>query len=340
MKKITLLISLLGVLLLAGCQQKNQIIAGPKNVYYDNDTFILSWDSVEGAIEYELVINDEKHRLTTTSFDLKDYDHGVYRIKVKAFLTNKESIYTSTQSFFVNKVTHVYMYTDKNKIYWNAIENATYVLSYQEMFSQVVTNLQPKTNEFKIPDELKDKNTLITLKTYYDKQLLVTSTLELNFNMVLGFYESDYEIEVSNPKEIYINGVLVEEGFSLTPNKVILSKELIAAYRGETQVSVTGDSNISHNIYFTNEILVLLTDKTQTYQGEDIVYEFKLNGFDFVSEAVFDGMFTFEDGTLTIFKEYFETIKEFNPNKTFIGVNVVFKKGEEHTILVYLEILL
>ncbi|MDD4469011.1 MAG: hypothetical protein PHR29_03620 [Acholeplasmataceae bacterium] len=59
-----------------------------------------------------------------------------------------------------------------------------------------------------------------------------------------------------------------------------------------------------------------------------------------MSEAVFDGMFTFEDGTLTIQKEYFETIKEFNPNKTFIGVNVVFKKGEEHTILVYLEILL
>ena len=141
MKKITLLISLLGVLLLVGCHSQNQIIAGPKNVYYDNDTFILSWDSVEGAIEYELVINDEKHRLTTTSFDLKDYDHGVYRIKVKAFLTNKESIYTSTHSFFVNKVTHVYMYTDKNKIYWNAIENATYVLSYQEMFSQVVTNL-------------------------------------------------------------------------------------------------------------------------------------------------------------------------------------------------------
>jgi len=340
MKKITLLISLVGVLLLVGCQNQNQIIVGPKNIYYDNDTFILSWDSVEGAIEYELVINDEKFRVTTTSFDVKDYDHGVYRVKVKAILSNKESIYTSTQSFFINKVTHVYMYTDKNKIYWDNIVDATYVLSYSEMFSQDVTSVQPKTNEFKIPDVLKDTNTLITLKTYYNKQLLVTSTLQLNFNMVLGFYESDYEIEVSNPNEVYINGNLVEEGFSLTPNKVVLSKELIAGYSDETQVSITGDSNISLNVYFTNEILVLLTDKTQTYQGEDIVYEFILNGFDLVSENVFDGLFTFEDGTLTIQKEYFETYKESNPDKTFIWVNVVFKKGEQHTILVYLEILL
>lgn len=340
MKKITLIISLLGVLLLVGCQNQNQIIAGPKNVYYDNDTYILSWDSVEGAIEYELVINDEKQRLTTTTFDLKDYDHGVYLIKVKAILTNKESIYTSTHSFFINKVTDVYMYADKNKIYWNDIVGAIYVLSYKEMFSQEVTTVQPKTNEFKIPDVLKDTNTTITLKTYYNKQLLMTSTLELNFNMVLGFYESDYEIEVSNPNALYMNGVLVEEGFSLIPNKVILSKELIADYSGETQVSVTGDSNCSQNVYFTNEILVLLTDKTQTYQGEDIVYEFILNGFDFVSEDVFNGMFTFEDATLTIQKEFFETYKEPNPNKTFFGINVVFKKGETHTILVYLEILL
>lgn len=81
-----------------------------------------------------------------------------------------------------------------------------------------------------------------------------------------------------------------------------------------------------------------MSNETQVYTGKDIVYEFILNGFEFSSTNVMDGMFSFNDSTLTIDNEYFEAYKLTNPEATYIGIHVVFKKGSEHTKLIYLRV--
>lgn len=339
MKKIAFVLTLLSLLLLVGCKESKGIIVGPKNLNYNNETYVLSWDKVEGALKYEVVINDTDTLKTSETFiSLESLEHGIYRIKVKAILKDQESLYSNSNNYFINKVKNIYMHTDKEKIYWDFVDDATYILSYKEMFNQNEVIINPKNAEFKIPEDLRDKNTVITLKTYYQDQLLVTATLELNFNTELGFLTKDFVIDINEANRVYINGVLIEEGIVIEDSKVILTKDLIGNYKGQTQVSVTGKTNISKNVYFTSELVELITSETQVYRGEDIVYEFILNGFEFSSINIVDGVFSFNGSTLTIDKEYFEAYKLSNPESTYIGMHVVFKKGSEHTKLIYLRV--
>lgn len=81
MKKIAFVLTLLSLLLLVGCKESKGIIVGPKNLNYDNETYVLSWDKVEGALKYEVVINDTDTLKTSETFiSLESLEHGIYRI--------------------------------------------------------------------------------------------------------------------------------------------------------------------------------------------------------------------------------------------------------------------
>ena len=77
------------------------IVASPKNVKLEGS--VVSWDIVAGANQYIVFVNDEQHRQTTNSMDLKtlNLDAGNYEIRIKAVIDTKTSIFSESLNYLV-----------------------------------------------------------------------------------------------------------------------------------------------------------------------------------------------------------------------------------------------
>src|SRR5690554_4601313 len=77
------------------------VIAAPGNVKLEGS--VVSWDSVDGANQYIVFVNDEQHRQTATSIDLKTLklDAGNYEVKIKTVIDTKTSIFSEILNYVV-----------------------------------------------------------------------------------------------------------------------------------------------------------------------------------------------------------------------------------------------
>lgn len=74
------LLSLLFIFLLVACSAKT--LSTPKNLRIEDD--VLSWDKVDNASKYVILIDEDEYSSKANNFDLSFLEAGTYEIKVKA----------------------------------------------------------------------------------------------------------------------------------------------------------------------------------------------------------------------------------------------------------------
>lgn len=153
---------------------------GPTNFAYDNDSFILSWDAIENAIEYHVSISEINYSkvINTNSIDLTSLAlaNGTYTVEVNAILfengtytiegLEEDYVYpdysvatidytkTSTFDFNVNvSLTKLSaptnIVTSYDKITWDAVDNA---VGYEVYFVEDDQTITVTSNELVFKD--------------------------------------------------------------------------------------------------------------------------------------------------------------------------------------------
>lgn len=131
----------------------NKKLAFPTNFILSGT--VLSWDAVENAEAYTVVLNEQSVYITATSIDLSAYitATGSYTITVTAnssYYTDSTSTYTYVISETLATPTNLVM-SDAGSLSWDTVTNATsYTVTCVELAttSSVTTNLCDVTTAF------------------------------------------------------------------------------------------------------------------------------------------------------------------------------------------------
>lgn len=287
MKKLFLVLFLL---LLVGCNTKapTKRLETPKNLSLND--FILSWDSVTGAVSYEVVINDVAYTVTVPSLDLREFEDGDYVARVKAIGTKvPESLYSEKFSF---------SFRESIRIPGN-IKIVNDVLSWTLEQDAVKYVIKINGVEHETP-----KNTfnlsVLEANQFYEIQVKgVYRNLETKFSSPLVYhtFKSKYLTteEVIFDKSSEEDFVMVFEKEFTIESIRYLDEDIEFAQEGlELRISATVFQDIPYGknqfIAFTDkglvEVLFKLTDSTKPFlksqstvkyvAGENITFEFEL----------------------------------------------------------------
>lgn len=97
------------------------VLAAPENVRLTGT--VVSWDSVEEASGYIVLVNDVEHQVSSTTFDLGplNLSVGAHNVKVKAVTSEKTSVYSNVVTYVilyeVDDVTKTKILKENNKSY-------------------------------------------------------------------------------------------------------------------------------------------------------------------------------------------------------------------------------
>ena len=349
-----LLIILLFLIILTGCQMQDPAVLYPENIRIMNE--VLLWDDVEDATSYTVSINDETHKTTELSFDLNYLENGTYQIKIMTHKDLLSSRYTPVMTYTLARdytAPQNVSITDGIFLTWDIIEFAT---SYTIFI-----------------DDIESATTLVNS---YDLSILTFSTNTLYKIEVVGHYgvhqtlKSDsiaYHNYVSLDLDIQETYTLNQQtpltlSFSnpLTIDQVLLGDVILPA---SSYTYSLGQLEIDHSIFesldlgvyelfiltTTGSIKVTLTvmnperpymisDGNVEYTEQDIVLEFNLIGglFNGLSgNGILESDYDFEGSTLTINSSYVENILSSNPDRETIILTYLLKK-DTHTVIGYI----
>lgn len=320
----TILLGLILAFALLSCRKAP--IAGPLSLEYDHKSFTLSWSEVKGANYYILDINGLKVESDNNNYSFFKYNNGIYRVKIKAIFRNSESIYSNTITFEISDDIEISLYSDGEYLYWEEIEDAEYVIKYEDDLATKTISLTE--NKFEIPKSLKNKSSIVTLSVTLSDTLIAKLDIKLDFNK-RRFYNSPYEIVVNGAKKVYINGEELKTGYHIQSDKLVLSPKFIENYQESFYLSISGNENL----LVIGEIRMTLFELTsfylQPFVGNDVKYEFQFNGFEIaeITGLTINEDFKVEGNMLIITKEFIEDFISDNPISTRIELNLVLKKG-------------
>lgn len=337
MKKTMISLMVLLLLIVTGCGDSKAIVV--KELEYNNETYEVSWLEVKGATEYLISINGEEIKVTDTTFSLKNYDQGIYKVKIKVE-GMKKAIYTNELTVVVDKTSYVRLKQSSDTIMWESVPSATYTISFDSV--GVVSHEQKdlKVNKYKIPKGFENETEItVTLKTYLSNQLISEDSFMIYGQPKKYSLENDITIKVNGLEEVliddkpathftYENGILtiLKEEFSLHENKFL--------------IVITGEESQSH-VYDRTEKPALASPNTVKYEDADVDFLFVDAGF-FIKQTSIneDGKakelakeeYTYVDGTLTFKKTFIEAYMEKYPDAELLIIMVAFTNNA-HTQL-------
>lgn len=180
---------------LVGCESNNI----PQNLKVEEG--VLTWDEVEEASKYLILIGNDEIEVNTTSFDLKTLtlESGEYKVKVKAFLNDKYGPYSEEVVYLVNiavlsKPGNVRI--DGDIIYWSSVANA------KEYEVTVGTEKRRTTNTSIALSEFGNKfgRVRITVKAIGEGSFLSSEESDLFFHLI----DISTETLLEEAKKIYL----------------------------------------------------------------------------------------------------------------------------------------
>ena len=125
--------------LLFACNNKTQAkvlkrLATPTNVQFDESLFLVSWDSVEKADFYNVMVNGKAHQSTQTELNIAEFvsESGEYAIQVSACSFSSEYIESAlTTAIYLEKRekwgTPTICYDeDESLVFWEPVDDAVH----------------------------------------------------------------------------------------------------------------------------------------------------------------------------------------------------------------------
>lgn len=121
------------------------VLARPQNISYNDSTKLLSWQSVENAVSYNVYVNDRPIFTRDTSVSLENCftQEGQYDIKVMAVGTqNREYVNSAfSNSIIVTKLSTIKEFNIQNGVvFWSTVDGATaYNIEYEYSMGGIKT---------------------------------------------------------------------------------------------------------------------------------------------------------------------------------------------------------
>lgn len=240
------------------------ILTAPKNVTIEGA--IVSWDAVEEASGYIVVVDNDEYEVSTTTFDLAslDLDYGGYDVKVKAVagaITSEYSnVVTYVYSYEIDDVTKTKLLKENNSTYElnmteedfrDEFEYAIYLLTVQyveDYIETATTNNLPVENVYSLFEAL-------------TKVLIGQVDLE-DFNAIIAYVDELQALDLSGKllgEILYSKAIMSSKLDEYRYEDIILSFErsleeaILYKEEYEEEINFAGFLTMMHD-YATNEV--------------------------------------------------------------------------------------
>lgn len=194
-KKFLFLFLMLFSFFLFACKVTDPDLNAPKNLGISNG--VLTWDAVDGAESYIVVVGEDRYEVTVTTYDLKSLDlpEGTYQVSVIAVKGEKNSDPSDTKSYVVIS-TNLQLLIPTNlkvvngQVSWDAVLNA---VEYEVIIDG--ETFKVSSNSFNL------ENLFLTTGTYEIKVRALAGTIASEFSNTV-----EYELNPkADPNALYLS---------------------------------------------------------------------------------------------------------------------------------------
>lgn len=322
------------VIFLFSCQ-KNTTINPPNNVTFDESSFLLSWDEVPSASSYKIYINDQMIETTNTYYDLSVFENGIYDVKIRTIIGDKQSRYSAPISISINQISSIVISFTEEYISWSPIPLSTgYIVTLYDESNNLITtdNLTETTYDIsnligiykvKIVAYKNDIN-LLEKEFMFDTSAFLFPTNDSSFIFTFDKIIID----------ILIDGTIVPRNlYTIQLNSVIINGNYLKNLE-HTKHVIMIQSVIPY--YFTLmiediDIPYLISEPVATFIDSDLEFIFEMYAGSFSgitsNYELLSNEYTFSNNKLTISNSYFYRIKAENPELSQIVFTYLLTSG-------------
>ncbi len=338
MKKLTVFILLLFILI--GCSTPIEYESA-SNIRIENDT--LKWDAVKDALSYEIIFDDMQYTLSIPSYDISQLNNGSYTVRISIIYPEglKKSIdYSFNISRDYQKPTNLTL--EDYILSFTSLIPTTYKLYVDGMYKTTFEETSIDLSEYLNINE----GSTINVIAIYESEEYISDTyvfdgriyLDMNQTLTYELRSSDTIIvnfdHLDTILFIKINGQTLDNAlYTATSTSIIFDKDIFfyPSY-GLNIYEVYTDSGyftITINVVETENPHLLSSNVLTFIPSEDLELEFNLLGGTFVQLSGYmleSSDYRFENGTLTIYASYIESLLDEDPDKENIAFSYQLQK--------------
>lgn len=340
MKKILIILL---VIFLYSCKNNTpELLDIPNNLSFNQNTYTLTWNEVNGASSYIVHLNDSEYEVSSNTYVIP-LPSGDYDVKVKALNKKIASNYSDSISIEVIK-TESFDYSVSENISFEVVPGAT---SYK-MYVYTMTNVLLKEESISTQINLDEYLGVVRfeLGAYFKTHRIANTSFIINFDMLTYTKDTD-DVEIQFDQAIngiHLNGNNLSSVQYTFEDKTIYvnSIYLDSLSDGIYVLNVLGDASYYYYIMVTSyERPSLISNAVVTYNNQDVNFTFDLQGgtFDGLTStpAINQSDYTFTNQTLTISQSYINQVLIQHQNLDSIVLVYLISNGP-YSIIGYLTI--
>ncbi|MBQ9354413.1 MAG: InlB B-repeat-containing protein [Clostridia bacterium] len=281
----------------------HRILSTVAKINFDLTTSVLTWSTVRNATSYELYVNNIKVKeLTYASYDMSDYEAGVYDIKIYA---KKDGYQPSVASKTINKLRLktpiVNLLVDKNNeqytLKWKSVYYAdTYILRFGETEIRL-KDISAYEYAFNNMANFWDGDTIEFSMTAYDSSADYLVSLPTEVMTINKLYKFNIEKSINQAGNVSETGAFFvpktyKVDFNLNGADGEVASQTISANNGLYYTCIPEREGYVFRGWYTTAACTELYDFTQTISEDMTLYAGWYNfstttnakAFDFTSE--------------------------------------------------------
>ena len=343
MKRLILMI--LFVFMLVGCQRNNQEVLSIEDLRYDNGQ--ITWRALDNVRYYSVVISGVSYNTNDAVFDLSDFASGQYTVSVQAYMMNGDLVISQAVAFTLERAFEIprNLRIEDRVLTWDALDALYYTVWLNDAPYEVTDSV------FELPVLEEDTLYLITVtatyehgvsdhsnKRYYhtfnDAYLSQTVTYNrLTETPLYVLLETSDRIEVILSENIAIDYqaldtqlIMIPHGYLRALNQVSQRFEMI------TQVGLV-ELNVT---FVAEEKPYLASNPNVNYipnQDIELIFELFDGTFEGLSgQGITSKDYTMDGQLLTIHSAFIESILSEQPDRSTIIIGYQLRQRDSISI--------
>ncbi len=333
------------ILLLTGCRKKEEeiIFDVPTNIVQNGE--ILTWDSVEDATYYSVMIGLNEQTTIETSISLLSFENGSYDVQVRAYNKSEHSIYSDTITIVIKRDYDIpqELSFDDGLISWSSLVDSTsYTLNINgetiEVFdtSYNLSVVQNTIYEISIKANYQSGSSVFSETLYVHTFSTADTVYDTDFNRLLPI-----GLDVILADEISIEAFFVDGEYQ--PLSYITKDHEKLQFNGDwltilspgtytfTLITLTSRIDINVTVYEDNNP-TMLSSNTVIYNGEDMSFAFELFGGEISSlsgQDITSDDYSITEDQITIYSSFIDGILNDNPDRETVIFSYTIRKDED-----------
>lgn len=338
MKRI--IITTLLLFILVGCSTPIEYKAA-SNIQIENE--VITWDAVKDSISYEVTLNEVLYTLSIPSYDISELNNGSYTIRITIIYPEgyKKSIdydfeisrlYQSPTNLNITDsiLSFTSLIPTTYQLYIDDVLITTFEDTSIDISNYVVLN---QTSSITVNAIYESQNYMSNVYIYdgqnnLDMNQSITYELRSSDTIVFNFDQLDDVLYIKINDKTLDNTLYTSTSTSITFDKDVFFYPSYGINIYEVYTS-SGDFTITINVVETENPHLFSPSVLDYIPLEDIEIEFNLLGGTFAQLSGYSlesSDYLFEDGILTIYASYIESILAEEPDRENIAFSYQLQK--------------